>query len=154
MSSVIWPSHCPSPWIDQTSISLPLFSDWHLLLQTYAIWISDSSSFTSSIRSVMVRQQWPTPRLLASLCIPSQDNEEPDASTLIGQQEILPTNHSPGMAWYHKAPLLKIHGGGEGCREVQVLSSEKWSVSSTPINELSQVHFPCFLILSGSVFVA
>ena len=54
MSRVIWPSHCPSPWTDQTSLSLPLFSDWHLLLQTYAIWISDSSSFTSSIRTAML----------------------------------------------------------------------------------------------------
>ena len=43
----------------------------------------------------MVKQQWPKPRLLASLYIPSQDNEEPQPSALTGQQKILLANGSP-----------------------------------------------------------
>lgn len=120
---------------------------------TLSISISNSSSFTSSIRSALLQQQWVTPRHLASLYIPSQDNEDPQSSALIGQQEIPLANGSPDMACHHRAPPMNIHGGGAGLRGVQVLWFEKGGTSSSPIKEVSQVDFPRFLILFGSVLV-
>ena len=118
MGRVIWPSHCPSHWIDQTS--LPSSGAWCLLLQIYCVYFSLWLLLLHSLHDFChVVGIVPNIKGLASLYISSQENEGPHPSGLIDQQESPPVNGSPEMVWHHKAPPLKIHRGGEGYRGVE-----------------------------------
>ena len=116
MSRVIWPSHLHSPGVDKGSSSSLPCDPWRLLFWTCSLylWIGVRLLWFLSYLCHVVATVWSTPRLLASLYIPCQDNEEPHPSALIGQQGIPPANGSPGVAWHHKTPPLKIHGGRGG----------------------------------------